>query len=240
MSSRIHPLFTVTALAFVSAACSATPSRTAVPAGAAGPARSLVACPGGVVRTPEQAAGFYGCESITGDLRIEGSELVELGTFATLTEVTGTVSVVDNAKLRSLDGFEQLSAVGSLRIAGNPKLESVSSLDALTLAPNVEIAENPRLVDLRGLDGVEQVGTLIIRGNRRLLSLTGLENLRQARSLEVSENPRLCAKLGLLPKLSEVRELSVTRNFGLSSGDLADLRARVRRGSATAEVALAP
>lgn len=238
MSSRIRPFVAASALALVSAACSTTSSRPATDA--ATPTRALVACPGGTVRTPEQAAAFYACESITGDLRIEGSELVELGSFEALTEVSGTLSVENNPNLRSLSGLENVSAVGALRIVGNPRLESVSALEALTLSPRVEIAANPRLVNLRGLDGVERVDTLAIHGNQRLISVAGLGNLQQVGSLSVSENPRLCAKLGLFPKLSEVSELSVTRNFGLSSADLDALRARVRQGSSATEVALAP
>jgi hypothetical protein len=239
MSSRIRSLVAVTTVAVASVACSATPARPAASSDAATPARALVSCPGGVVRTPEHAAAFYGCESITGDLRIEGSELTDLDTFTTLTEVTGSLHVMDNPKLRSLDGLENLSAAGSIRVSRNPKLESVASLEALTLAPTVEISENPRLVNLKGLDGIERIDTLLIRGNRRLLSVAGFANLAYARELTVADNPRLCAKLGLFPSLAKVdRELSLTRNFGLSAADRDAFRVRV--GYVAPAVALAP
>jgi hypothetical protein len=235
-------VLTVTAL---SAACSATPVRSAAPA------RTLVSCAGGTVDAPETAAAFAGCEVITGDLSIRGADLRDLGLLSDLREVTGKLSIDDNPKLLTLAGLESLSSVGELEVRQNERLESLSGLDSLSVAENVVISENPALenvagleglgrlgrLELRdngiattaGLEGLEHVGSLVVRQNRALISLRGLSNVRSASTVEISQNPRLCAKLGLLPRLEAVTEkLSVTKNWGLSPSDVLELRDRVR------------
>lgn len=242
MSTCFPTLFAL-AFATASAACSATPTHSVTPA------RSLVACPGGSIGTPEQAAAFAGCEVVAGDLSIRGSGLRELGALSELVHVSGALVIADNAKLETLSGLERLSAVGSLEIRDNSTLESLSALESLSLASSVTIAKNPSvrslsgleglekldrlelssngLYDTRGVEGLKSVGELVVAKNGALISLGGLGNVTRAGSIDIHENPRLCARLGLLPRLEVLRgELSVTRNWGISQSDLDDLRAR--------------
>jgi hypothetical protein len=259
--SRALSLVAVAAFALGSVACSTTRSLSFAPRDAT-PVHPLIGCSGGAAATPEQAAAFYGCERIDGDLRVQSADLLDLGAFSELREVTGSLVVQSNPKLRSLQGLERLSSVGALTIARNPRLESVASLEALTFVGSVTISGNPRLrglsglgglrwlerLELRdnglykttGLDGLERIGTLVIQKHERLISLAGFGNLQRVRSLDVSDNPRVCAQFGLFPRLAEVEgEMSLTRNFGLSSADLEALRARVRLGREAAELTVA-
>jgi hypothetical protein len=49
----------------------------------------------------------------------------------------------------------------------------------------------------------------------------------------IHENPRLCGRFGLLPRLERVeRELSVTKNWGLTKSEVSTLHARVRHDPA--------
>jgi len=259
MSPRFRSLFAL-AFAAASAACSATPKVSVAPA------RALVACPGGSIGTPEQAAAFAGCEVVAGDLTIQGSGVRELGTLSELVHVSGALVIAENPNLETLSGLERLSAVGSLQVRDNASLESLSALESLSLASSVTIANNPDLRSLSGLEGLEKldrleirssglrdthgveglrsVGELVIAKNRSLISLGGFGNVTHAGSIRINDNPRLCAQLGMFPRLQAVHgDLSITRNWGVSEGDLDDLRARTGRSAMVArgegEVALA-
>jgi hypothetical protein len=198
MARRFHRLLPVTVITLL-AACSATQTRPLPPT-------ELVECPFASIETAEKAKSFASCGAVTGDLVVRGTNLHDLHELSNLARVEGAVVIADNPNLEDLTGLEGLFAVGRL-----------------------EIRNNPKLYELRGLDGLEEVGELVVERNRSLISLRGLANVRRAGEVKIHENPRLCGRLGLLPRLEHVeRGLSVTKNWGLTKGEVAALHERVR------------
>jgi hypothetical protein len=187
-----------------------------------------------------------------GDLLVRGTNFFDLRALSNVRRVEGALVIADNPKLEDLTGLERLRAAGTLEIRNNPKLVSLSSLSSLADAESVSVARNPKLrslvglerlerlerleleenglFDLRGLDGLEEVGELVVERNRSLISLGGLANLRRAGAVQIHENSRLCGRLGLLPRLEHVeRELTLTKNWGLTESEVLEVQARVRR-----------
>ena len=253
MARRVHHLFAVAvaalSVAVLSPACTKTGTRPAPPPD------GLVECPSGSIDTPEQARKFASCSAVIGDLLVRGTNLFDLRALSNVGRVEGALLISDNPNLENLNGLERLRAVGRLEIRNNPKLESVSSLSSLADAQSVSLAQNPTLrslvglgrlerlerleleenglYDLRGLDGLEEVGELVVERNRSLISLGGLANVRRAGAVQIHENPRLCGRLGLFPRLDRVeRELTLTKNWGLTEGEVQEVMARVRRDAA--------
>jgi hypothetical protein len=202
MARRFHRLFAFTVTA-LSAACSATQPRPAPPP-------SVAPCPPGSLETSEQVRRFASCSAVTGDLAVLGTNLVDLRALSNLARVEGALVIADNPNLENLSGLERLTVVGRL-----------------------EIRNNRKLYELRGLDGLEEVDELVVLRNRSLISLSGLSNVRRAGEVKIHENPRLCGRLGLLPRLEHVeRGLSVTKNWGLTKGEVSALHERVRHYAA--------
>lgn len=114
-------LFT-TILAVAASACSATPAR---PVAAAS---GVSACQGGTVQNENDAARYEGCETIVGDLRISGSDLIDVSAFSQLHRVSGKLVIEGNAKLISLRGLQNVERARSVEIRNNRVLGAFPSL----------------------------------------------------------------------------------------------------------------
>jgi hypothetical protein len=239
-------LFALTTLLALSANACSTHTASVARAAAA-----PLSCAGGIIQTESDAARFVGCTSVNGDLQIANSQLSDLTALEALRSVSGALTVTNNSELSDFTGLEQLTSVGRLNVYGNGALTEFSGLSALRLAPVVDIRNNPELSSLRGLDGIDrieklevvnnalfetdalsslrEVGELTIASNPRLISLHGLNGLKRARLVQIRQNPLLCAKLGLLPQLTEVGGgLVVSANRSVSRSEVEALRERVR------------
>ncbi len=213
-----------------------------------------VQCVGATLHSADDAARYAGCEAVSGDLRVVGSELSDLTALERIRSVSGTLEISSNPNLDDLSGLDHLSSVGRLQIDSNVDLDDLSGLSNLQRVSSIVIRNNPELATLRGLEGVaradqvliannglydthglsnlRQVGELAVVGNPKLHNLAGLRNLSQAHSVRLQSNPRLCARFGLLPALADVDRLVVRSNRGLSQSDV---EALVERLSPAAE-----
>lgn len=217
----------VLTISTLSLGCAAHPVRAEAPR-----SPSPVACEGGTVASSSDAARLSGCTAVEGDLRITGSDLWDLTALSTLRSVSGTLTIAENAHLKSLEGLEHLSRAGAVIVTGNPELRTLRGLEGLTRVRSLEIRKNG-IHSTAGLEGLRAVRHIVIEDNHKLLSLAGLRTLERAHTVRIERNPLLCAQFGLLGNLTQVeQELLVKSNYGLSAAEVARLQARVRSLSA--------
>jgi hypothetical protein len=178
---------------------------------------------------------------VEGDLDITNRTSLE--GFENLEVVTGTLTILGNTRLSSLDGLENLRAVKHLVISENVNLGDIEGLSGLRHAKTVTITGNTRLENLHGLEsirrvdrlvvtkngifctsglgGLKEAGDVVISNNPRLLSLRGLTNLTSVDNVTISNNPRLSAESGLLDNLREVSgKLDIRSNVGLQASEV--------------------
>ena len=126
------------------------------------------------IRTIEDLQALSGFTEVTGNLRIEESNLTSLDGLKCLTSLGGELFIASNDSLTSLKGLENLPSVGGY----------------------LSIASNNSLTSLAGLKNLASVGVLIINDNDSLPSLKGLKNLASVGGrLWVTENHQLCTSL---------------------------------------------
>lgn len=155
--------------------------------------------------------------TVTGDLTLQDSALVDLDALTCLTAVLGDVIIEDNAALISIAGLSGLREVGGSLVVGD------LAVDYETLT--VETAGNPALTSLDGLQNVETVGgDLVIGGNDAMVDPgPGLQELVSighghlgSVTLSIGGNAMLTA-LPAFPKLEELSDLLIVGNPSLGS-----------------------
>ena len=125
------------------------------------------------------------CDTVSGNLRIEGDDIVDLtplgdvvsvgGLFllrnplltnldgldglSSITHAGSWLSIVANPLLANTDGLASVTSVaGSLFFSSNASLSNVDGLSGLAnFAGDLEIGDNPMLTDLNGFSGLESV-----------------------------------------------------------------------------------
>ncbi|HSA33337.1 MAG TPA: hypothetical protein P5077_06380 [bacterium] len=103
-----------------------------------------------------------------------------------LSTVSGTLYLLNNRTLTSLDGTPSLSAVGRIILQENDALSHIAGTTLpLTYLSHLEVRDNPRFSSLRGLGTLVTAGTVILDDAPLLTSLEGLDMLSQATSLSI-------------------------------------------------------
>lgn len=185
------------------------------------------ACTGDLtVRTRADLAAAGDCTSLSGDLRIVGSDLVTLGGLGGLASVDHLV-VVGNARLESLDGLHGLTHANGIYIADNPALRELNGLEQVTAVRGVSVLENASLLSVYGLDGVRDAGDITIAANPALRSLDGLSSLRRVENLDVERNASLRSLEGLKSVRGGARRAWIDGNDGISPRDAAGFEAPI-------------
>ena len=141
------------------------------------------------------------CDTITGNLAIEGDDIVDLVPLGDLVSVGG-LFVRRNPLLTTLDG---LDGVSSITHAGSW----------------LSIFGNPLLTDLDGLSSVTTVsGSLYIGSNVSLTNMDGLSGMTSfAGDVEIVDNPELAGVYGLrgLASVHLKGRLVIVRNDALTT-----------------------
>lgn len=75
---------------------------------------------------------------------------------------SGQIEIIENPRLRTLDGLNQLRRIGDLRIAGNDALYDIAALRTLRSAREVIIGACPILQDLSALAGLDSCTSLVL------------------------------------------------------------------------------
>lgn len=227
-------------VALFSAACAGTQPTVSVPVSGAPDSQNTVsqaACEG------SEFTKAGGCVRVMGDLRINGTDQVDLRALSSLRSVSGTLFITNNEKLTSLKGLEQLEHAQSIVVANNSALTSVSSLSSIKALRNLTVANNPALAVLsgsdflshldglvivnngirsaRGFESLVSVGDLVIAQNPELIRAKALSSLEYCQNVDIEHNPRL-APTSLLESLREVSgQVILKDNKGLVGSDVA-------------------
>ena len=151
LKTQLAALFT-TLLAVSAAACSSAPVQ---PLAAAS---SPVACEGGTVRSEDDAARFEGCQAIVGDLRISGSDVLDVAAFRDLRQVSGKLVIEGNPKLVSLAGLKNVEHARSVEIRNNRVLGAFP-----TLLPQLKQVDESVVLDANHGLSKSQVNALVAR-----------------------------------------------------------------------------
>lgn len=156
-----------------------------------------------------------GYTSVTRELIIRNSSLVNLAGLESLREIGKSLIIEKNAQLSDFEGLGNLTTVGKIIVSENPALTRLSGLDSLTSSTAVSICDNDNLTDLNGFDNFTAIQSLGIESNDSLASLAGLDNLTYIDNLSVVENHGLSRLDGFAGSPS-ARLVSIIRNNSLT------------------------
>lgn len=134
------------------------------------------------------------CKVITGDLKIERTDLKNLNRLKNLTVVVGFLDVEQNNNLTNLEGLNNITEIGGiLSVFSNRNLVNLKGLNpSLTSVGGLSIAANGSLKNLEGLNKITAVGSLRVFWNDVIESLEGVNNLTTVESdLSVFGNNKL-------------------------------------------------
>lgn len=178
-------------------------------------------CNGNVyLESQAEVDAFQGCDIIEGILLINGADIIDLSPLSTVKEIIGSLKIISNSSLTSLNGLNNLKKIGGLLIFDNPLLESLIPLGNIQ-GDNLEFVNiylNQSLLNLQGLEGIKCTNDITsIQNNSNLQSLKGLENLRTVRDrLVIQDNPSLI-NLDVLENLDSVYSyFSIQNNYSLN------------------------
>jgi subtilisin-like proprotein convertase family protein len=174
------------------------------------------------------ALGAVGCDAITQNLTIRGSDITNLDALSGITSVGGELSigyVVNgsyNPALTNLDGLSGITGVvGELFISGNNALTNLGGLSGITgVVGRLWITNNTALTNLNGLSGITGVGSLIIFDNA-LTNLDGLSGITSglANGVSISGNNALTNLDGLSGITGVVGGLDISGSNALTNVD---------------------
>jgi hypothetical protein len=141
------------------------------------------------------------CETITGNLRIHGTALTDLGFLFRLRFLGGGLFIQGNTHLLSLQGLSALEFVGAeLVVTDNDVLGHMDDVDVLaTVGGDMEIARNQTLSQLSGFSALEEIGgDVLISENASLCEASVEEWLEDVEiggeSVEIESNMLACAQ----------------------------------------------
>ncbi len=167
---------------------------------------------------------------IDDDVRMDDWRQIDVDSMWCVTEITGTVWMLDNEDVRNLDGLSALTRIGGgLYLMDDQRLKNLDGLGALTSVGDfMYVDSNPSLADIHGLRLLESVGDpLNFGGNPSLESLDGLDSLTTINGTLWVERTQFADLAGLvaLRSVDEVwldtngrlQDVSKLNDFGVSS-----------------------
>lgn len=145
------------------------------------------------------------------------NSLLNLSGLSNLTELTGGITIDENALLQNIDAFSGLNYLRSITITGNTELQNLNGLSNIEgTGGAVDISFNPRIQNLNGLSGLKTLnnGNLLIRNNALLNNISGVAGIapeaifnliiQNNSSLSVCHIANICTFLGLEGKLKTI------------------------------------
>lgn len=107
-------------------------------------------------------ASFYDCDSIIGNLNIEGGNSINnISGLSFITYIGGSLTIHNNNLLTTLSGFNNLQKVNwALRIENNAALTNMTQLKRLKHIGNeLRLVNNDAMIVLTGMDSIQHIGT---------------------------------------------------------------------------------
>jgi hypothetical protein len=133
----------------------------------------------------------YGtCDTVTGDLRIEGADITNLDSLTGLKHIGGFLRVFVNPMLTNVDGLTGLTSVERIDISGNDALTNVDGLSNITYVWNgISISGNGALTNLDGLANITSSPSIFVQlqFNFALTNVDGLAGITSVEELVISQ-----------------------------------------------------
>ena len=151
-------------------------------------------------------ANFGPCTTIVGTLFIEDNNngtnnITNLDGLSGVTEIGGTLRILNNPNLQNIDGLENLSSVGqNLQIDNNPNLSNIEGLTNLnSVGNNLRLIDNLLITNIDALSNLNNVGGDVgVQGNNNLRNIDGLAGLSSINGdLRIRNNNNLTNVNGL-------------------------------------------
>ena len=138
-----------------------------------------------IITTQEQISNFAtdypGCTTILGDLTISAGNFDTLEGLEQITEIEGSLNIMDTQYIYTLHGLDNLSTIGGDINIQNTTLQSLGGLESLTTisgSVNSIISNNSELENLNGFNNLSfWGGGIYLSANNSLSELTALSNL---------------------------------------------------------------
>lgn len=157
------------------------------------------------------------CTSISGNVTIQGANIVNLNALAQITAIGGSFQILNNPALTGLSGMAGLSNVSSIFIQNNPSLTSVTAFNSLSTIGYLFIDGNPVLTSLTGINALTTIGGITISNNAALNNISGLGALSSIAGYFDVQNNAALTSLNGLNALASIGGLNVTNNASLTS-----------------------
>ena len=152
------------------------------------------------------------------------SDITNLNTLLSLTEVENDLIIQNVVFITNLEGLNNIVKVGNnLIIQGNTSLTDMTALSSLTSLAELSVIENKSLANLNGLQGLTTLYDARIEKNKNLQNLSGLENIKKIYGqINIKNNPQYF--LTGLGGLEEVYSLIIDSSFINSFSGLSNLK----------------
>jgi len=177
-------------------------------------------CFGTITLTTQADVDAFDCATFDGDLIIEDDGSDPITTFTNsllsgLTTVTGSLTIINNPDLTSLDGLENLIEVsGSLTIENCLMLSDLSALDNLVTIGNVLQIHFTGATDLT-FNSLVDPFKIDIRFNNSLLDISGFNSVVDMFSLEIWNASSIQDISGFQSLLTLDEDLQLTNLFNI-------------------------
>ena len=165
--------------------------------------------------------GANGCEVVTGDLWIEGTDITNLNVLSGISRVGKDLLISSpDGVLTNIDGLSGITSVGGgLYISRNSKLTNVDGLANITMVGGMlGIFLNDSLANIDGLSSLTSIGRrgIYISSNASLNNINGLSAITSViDTLDISRNSALKNLDGLSGLSSIEKKISVLLNDSL-------------------------
>lgn len=161
------------------------------------------------IETNEDLSLVAGCQSIEGDLNIDGIDQNDLIALHSLESVSGDLWFFRVTNLTNMHGLENLQSIGGgLIISYNDTLENIDALASLnSIGETLTMTNNPLLSNLSGFSSLHTIGGSILLDGLNITDLNGFSNVNTVgSSIYVSDCPSLTSLIGVSTSLQSFGE----------------------------------
>ena len=171
-------------------------------------------------------AQIAGCSTIDGNVDVEGLTQPDLTGFNSLQEVTGSLWVMRNTNLQSVEGLNNLEQIGDdLLFSYNESLTSLDGLESLTnIDGTLSISNCVQLVDLTGLNNLAAIHGSIMINDMPIANFDAFENLEAiGASIYISDCDNLTSLAGMTTNINSFGEDDIIGTYDEEGYTIASL-----------------
>lgn len=161
------------------------------------------------IEVAEDLALVAGCQTIEGNLNIDGISQSNLFALHSLQSISGNLWFFRINGIETMNGLNNLQSIGDgLIISYSDTLLSLEGLDSLhTVAGSLSITSNPSLTDISNIASLRTVGGSMLLDRLGIQSLDGFSNLETiGASIYISECPAITSLIGITTNLQSFGE----------------------------------